>query len=228
MSEGGVAGAEVIDRDLHAELLDLGEPAGGLLDVAHQRRLGDLDRQRRGVQAAVGERVFDVGRDLIGVELAPGDVDGHADRIPGRSPRGALSAGLLQDPPADLRDQPRLLEQRDEVVGLKDAARRVAPADQGLHSGGAHVAQVDRGLIGEEELVLLESFAQVHLEFHAVLDDVLHAGLEHGVAVLAVPLGPVHRDVGVAQQLLGGGSLPRSRSRCSPSPSHESPCLLRA
>ena len=146
--------------------------------------------------------------ELIGVELASGDVDGHADRIPGRSPRGALSAGLLQDPLADLGDQPRLLEQRDEVVGLNDAARRVLPADQGLHPGGAHVAQVDRGLVGEEELVVLEGFAQVHLEFHAVLDGVLHAGLEHDVAVLAVPLGPVHRDVGVAQELLGRGSLP--------------------
>ncbi len=47
-----------------------GEPAGGLLDVAHQRRLGDLDRQRRRVQAAVGERAFDVGDELVGVELA--------------------------------------------------------------------------------------------------------------------------------------------------------------
>ena len=55
----------------------------GLLDVAHQRGLGDLDRQRLRVQAAVGESFFDVGYQLIGVELAPGDVDGHADRISG-------------------------------------------------------------------------------------------------------------------------------------------------
>ena len=38
-----------------------------------------------------------------------------------------------------------------------------------------YVAQVDRRLVGEEELVLLERFAQVHLQFHAVLHGVLHA-----------------------------------------------------
>ena len=92
---------------------------------------------------------------------------------------------------------------------MNDTAHRVLPADQGLHPGGAHVAEVDRGLIGEEELVLFERFAQVHLEFHAVLDRVLHAGLEYDVAILAVPLGPVHRDVRVAQQLLGRGVVSR-------------------
>ena len=69
--------------------------------------------------------------------------------------------------------------------------------------------QVERRLVGEQELLVRERFAQVHLEFHAVLDRVLHAGLEHDVAILAVPLGPVHRDVGVAQQLLGRGVLAR-------------------
>ena len=35
------------------------------------------------------------------------------------------------------------------------------------------------------------------------LDLVLHPGLEDEVAALAAPLRPVHRDVGVAQQLFG-------------------------
>ena len=90
VSEGGVAGPEVIDRDPHAERLDLGEATDGVLDVAHQGGLGDLDRQRLRVQAAVGERALDVGDELVGVELAPGDVDGHPDRVPRGAPGGAL------------------------------------------------------------------------------------------------------------------------------------------
>ena len=86
------------------------------------------------------------------------------------------------------------------------------PADQGLHPGGAHVAQGNSGLIGEEELVVLERFAQVHLEFHAVLEGVLHAGLKHHVAILTVPLGAVHRNVGIAQELLGRGVLAHGNS----------------
>ena len=71
----------------------------------------------------------------------------------------ACRACLLQDPPADLGDQPGVLEQGDEVVGLHDPALGVLPADEGLHSGGAHVAEVERWLIGEHELVFLKGFA---------------------------------------------------------------------
>ncbi len=46
------------------------------------------------------ERAFDVGDQLVGVELASGHVDGHADRVPGRPPGGALVAGLLENPAA--------------------------------------------------------------------------------------------------------------------------------
>ncbi len=73
------------------------------LDVAHQGRLGDLNRQRLGVQAALGERMFDVGDQLVGVELACGDVDGDPDRMTGSTPVRALRAGLVEDPAARCR-----------------------------------------------------------------------------------------------------------------------------
>jgi hypothetical protein len=60
------------------------------------------------------------------------------------------------------------------------------------------LGEIERGLVDEEELVLLQGFAEIHLELHAVLDHSLHPRLEHDVAILAVPLGAVHRDVGVA------------------------------
>src|SRR5208282_5482631 len=102
MGKRGVPGAEVVDRDANAELLDRGQSAGGFLDVAHERRLGDLDRERPWLKAAVGERRFHVSDQLIAVELARRDVDGHADRITGLAPRGALSASVPQNPLADL------------------------------------------------------------------------------------------------------------------------------
>ncbi len=126
---------------------------------------------------------------------------------PWRAPLGALAAGLVQHPAADLDDQPGLLEQRHEVVGLHDPARRVQPADQGLHARGDHLAKVERGLVDDEELIFGERVAQVHLELHLALDGVVHPGLEHHVAVLALPLGAVHRDVGVAQELFGGRAI---------------------
>ncbi len=38
-------------------------------------------------------------------------------------------------------------------------------------------------------------------------DLVLHPALEHLVAILDIPLGAVHGDVHVAQQILGAGTL---------------------
>ncbi len=112
-----------------------------------------------------------------------------------------------REPTADLGDQPALLGQGDELVGLKHPACGVAPADQGLDARRAHLAEGDRRLVGEEELVVVQSVAQIHFELHARLDRVLHAGLEGGVTVLAVPLGPVHGDVRIAQQFLGRANI---------------------
>ena len=113
------------------ELLDRGQPARGLLGVAHEGRLGDLDRQRRRRhRARCGERLRDIVDELVGVELARGDVDGHADRMAGAAPDGALrrQACLSTQLPTST-DQAGLLEQGDEVVGLDDAAPGVPPAD---------------------------------------------------------------------------------------------------
>jgi len=71
MSERGIPSAEVVDRYANSELLDGGQPVSGLLDVAHERRLGDLNRERARLQAAVRERCFHVSYQLIVVELAP-------------------------------------------------------------------------------------------------------------------------------------------------------------
>ena len=126
---------------------------------------------------------------------------------PRLAPLRALTAGLAQDPAADVDDQTGLLEQRHEVVGLHDTAPGMAPADQGLHARGDHVAQVEGGLVDDEELLALERVAQVHLKLHLALDVVLHPRLEHDVAVLALPLGAVHGDVGVAQEFFGGRAV---------------------
>ena len=55
---------------------------------------------------------------------------------------------------------------------------------------------------------MLECASQVHLELHTALHNVLHSRLKDDVPVLAVPLGAVHRDVGVAQKVLHRCALP--------------------
>ena len=45
VAERGVAGAEIVDGDAAAEILDAGDEAAGLVDVLDRRALGDLDDQ---------------------------------------------------------------------------------------------------------------------------------------------------------------------------------------
>ena len=63
--------------------------------------------------------------------------------------------------------------------------------------------QVDDRLVLEEELAALERAVDVVLEAQPLAQLLLHARLEHDVAPLAGGFRVVHRDVGVAQQLLG-------------------------
>ena len=172
-------------------------PCGGL-DVAHQGGLGDLDDQRRGVQAAQAEGFSDVVDDGVVVELAPGDVDGHVEGVASGVPCRGLRAGLSQHPAADFADLAGLFEDGDELVGLDDASGGVVPAQEGFDADQAEVVEVVDGLVDEPELVAVERGAQLELEFDAVLDFGLHLGVEDFVAVLAGRFGLVERDIGVA------------------------------
>ena len=77
------------------------------------------------------------------------------------------------------------------------------PAHQRLDAEQLPLRQVDDRLELEEELVALERAIDVLLEAQPLAQLLLHARLEHDEARLAGCLRVVHRDVGVAQQLLG-------------------------
>ena len=129
------------------------------------------------------------------------DID---ERVPERVPRRGLPARLAEHPPADLGDQPGLLEHRDELVRADDAARRVVPAQQRLHAVHVHRVEVEERLVQQVELAVGERGLQVHLQPEPVDHRRLHLGREQRGAVLAHRLGAVQRDVGVAEQVLAG------------------------
>ena len=57
VNQAGVAGAEVVDGQPHPEIFERVQHPEGGVGVAHERGLGHLQRQRRGIQARVGEDV---------------------------------------------------------------------------------------------------------------------------------------------------------------------------
>ena len=83
---------------------------------------------------------------------------------------------------------------------------RVMPADQSLESADGLVLDVDDRLVVESELTEPERLGQLDLQRQPLGGDVEQRLVEHRDLPLALRLGVVHRDVGVAQQRLDGAA----------------------
>jgi len=142
-------------------------------------------------------------REAVVAQLHGREVDVEHERGGELAPRGELAAGLAQDPAPDRADDADLLGHGDEGQRRDHAARRVCPARERLDPDRAPALELDHGLVHEAQLVALERVAQIGLELDARQQRGAHRGLVRRGAVAARLLGAVHREVGVAQQLVG-------------------------
>ena len=132
VAQAGVAGAEIVHREVDAEraqLMQGGERGRGVL---HQHGLGDLEFQPAGRQARARQRPHDDLEQALADQLDGGEVDRHLDVLrPGRR----VGAGAVDHPFADRDDQAELLGERDEIARRDQPAHRMLPADQRLEAG---------------------------------------------------------------------------------------------
>ncbi|MDP9397604.1 MAG: hypothetical protein M3P96_07150 [Actinomycetota bacterium] len=209
-----VAGAEVVEGELHAQLLDLAQPAQRRVGVVQEQGLGDLEDQYGWIETALGEGRGDVVGDLSRHDLPGGEVDVDPQRAARVGPGAGLPARFGQDPAPHGHDEPGLLGQADEVVGADESPLRVLPAQQRLDAGDLPRTQLEDRLVVQDELLFGEGALQVGAQVPAgELGGVVARG-EHLDPVLAVRLGPVHRDVGGPQQV--GGRLAAAARRRDP------------
>src|SRR5262245_13235553 len=83
VGEARVPRAEVVDRDLHARVLEPAQRARRALGVAHEERLGELELHQPGVHARLAQRVPHDRLEILLLELPRGQVDGDGlDRQP--------------------------------------------------------------------------------------------------------------------------------------------------
>ena len=101
-------------------------------------------------------------------------------------------------------DQAGLLGQRDELAGAEEAARRVLPAHQRLEAGDAAEVEVDDRLVVQDQLVVLDRALELLAAVEPGDGVDVHVVGEDREAVGAGGLGGVHREVGVAQQVVAG------------------------
>ena len=196
MAEGGVAGAEVVDRDLAAEIAHDRDEARRILEIVQRRGLGDLDDQPVGELGAVLE-ARDQGTQPAAVGGGDaGDVEGKGDlrvRLQGlqRQVEGA---------PVERAHQSQALDHGNETAGRNQLALRRIHAQQALV--GAHLMAhgIDDGLIGEDQPVVLHRLGHLLAQFHVgpVAAALL---LRHAVGLDAIAPG----RLGLEQGALGLG-----------------------
>src|SRR5215212_7307202 len=206
VGERRVARAEVVDGELYAEPAKLGEERGGAFGVVHHGALRDFELEAVGREPRLAERAahhLDKAglRQLLARKVdADGQVLLRGDEF---APLAHLPASLFQYPRAYLRDEARLLGERDELCGADDAALRVTPAHERLEAREPSGRERDDGLVVDLELAVLDGAAQVVLKPQARERVGVHLGVEQLVTRLALLLRAVHRRVGVAQDVLG-------------------------
>ena len=117
--ERGVAGAEVVDREVQAQAAQVAQGDRRRLDVGEQCGLGDLQPQRIGGDAGLAEHFADEARERRVDDLASADVDGDGSSANGSSRRasGRTAPARRAGSWRRLVDQPGLLGHRQELVG---------------------------------------------------------------------------------------------------------------
>ncbi len=92
-AEPRIAGAEIVDRELHAHRAQVLEDAAAMVGIAGRDAFGQLDLERAGAELMALQRALDQDRQIVAFELEPGHVDRDAQiGKPLRRPNSALRA----------------------------------------------------------------------------------------------------------------------------------------
>ena len=172
------------------------------LRVLRHRGLGDLQpqvaRPRAGAASASSIAPGKPGSASWRAETLTRDADAPLRRAP---------RGLAQHEVPERHDQPRLLGDGDEL------ARLDLPAAQRLEARELAGDRPEDRLEEHLQVLALDRAPQVGLQVQPVEHLAVHPRVEDRMARLALGLRAVHRDVGVADQLLRD-RRPARRARC--------------
>jgi len=203
----GKSGAEVVDGQADAVLLEQRERLAQGIGVAHQCRFGQFQFQAFRVPMGRGANAQHALGEVGIAQLHGGDVDRDPRKYQATSsPRCGLLARFGQHPVADRDDLAAVLGHGDEFVRWPRFAGAGGPAQQCLDTDRLAGGAIDRGLICKPELVAAQCGAQ--LVFHG--EAALHP-LQEGIGVeleriATKVLGGVHGGIGGAHQIVEIGA----------------------
>ena len=211
--QAGVAGPEVVDRDLDAQLLQGPQNRDRHLPVIDQLAFGQLQLQAARIDLMSAQGPGDGPHETRTAELHRRHIDPHLQIVmAGAVPGGELAATFAQRPVAQRLDQVRLFGDRDELPGRDPASLGVAPAHQGFDAADPAARDIDLRLIMQLQLPPRDRGPQCVLELDALGRLASHRRRVELEALSAARLDPVLGDVGVAQQRVEIVPVPRKHA----------------
>ena len=114
----------------------------------------------------------------------------------------AASRACSEHEAPELDDQTGLLGSREELAGGEQATSRVRPPRQNLEAFDLTVCQPHHRLVVGDELLAFDRTFEIEPELSLGAKLLVQLRLVEGVSALR-PLAAVHRDVGVAEEILG-------------------------
>jgi hypothetical protein len=203
--QGGVAGAEVVDDQWAAQLVQGVQLFHGA-DAAHDLALGDLQAEPVGGQGVASQATGQVVDEGAVGQLLRRDVEVHLrDRRPLPVPLGDISGHRVADPVPDAADEAGLLGDVDELRGGEQAPVWVVPAQERLSGGDRPVREVEDRLVVHLELAAVLRTGELPFQGGAGAQVQWVGVLGELDAVAPAGLGPVHGRVRLGQHVRGVG-----------------------
>src|SRR5690606_2107326 len=198
--DGGVAGAEIVDLDIDAQLLDA-------IDIPADERVAlvEIDRfhQLEGDAPRLDAQGAQALHQILIMQPALGDIDRGARHIePPGLPAIEIAQSLLKDDAVYAGDNAQLFGNAHEAVRGLDPLDRMVPAHQGFHADDVERVGIKLRLVERHEGICIER-PQDFVSAALGGDNFGLQGFgEEFIAVPAPSLGPVESDIGIDEQLL--------------------------
>ena len=170
VAERAIPGAEVIDREPHAEIPQAVERVDRPVEVVDDGAFRDLQLQKMRRKPGDRQDARHPPHDVWLAKLPGRDVDRHAEGHVREAAQefGRLAAGLIEHPLADADDLAGLFGHRDELRRRDQPALPVLPADEGLHADHVAGRELDFGLVVQHKFPAVDRAAQPGLQLQAI------------------------------------------------------------
>ena len=192
----------------------------GQSDIAQHQILGDLDRERRRREAPRGQGFVDPGRKIRDHHRRREQIDRHRHLDPLGPPGTDVVQRQAEHEIGHRTGQAVPADQGQKFVRAEQAAVGVGPPQQRLQTHDLAGLQIELGLIDQGQFPLVDGAAQLTEQLHNLYAPrrptaypCRHRGAGTGHLLGVGPrlggvstFGGVHRQIGSAQQFLGGNA----------------------